>query len=51
LACSKRFSRFWARANSSGNPVARAMAFSDFDRVGSFWEGYVFWVADGLLMF
>jgi len=27
------------------------MAFSDFDHVSSFWQGYVLWVADGLLMF
>jgi hypothetical protein len=27
------------------------MAFSDFDHVGSFWWGYMFWVADGPLMF
>ena len=29
----------------------RPIAFFDFDLVGSFWQGWLFGVADGLLMF
>src|SRR5215472_15530765 len=41
-----RSSRFRAASKA-----VRAMAFSDFDHVGSFCQGYLSWLAEGLLMF